>query len=160
MVDGQCNFHFWTDARYSDAVVNSMIAALRQNLKNYGAQGITLIGHSGGGTLAMLMAERMPEVDQVVTLAGNLDIQAWAGYHYFSALNNSLNPAIEIKAAKPAKQIHYMGDKDDNIPPALAQDFLTRIGQQGKILGGFDHNCCWQEKWPELLLEIDRQMQK
>ena len=160
MVDEKCNFHWWTDARYSEDVVASMIDALRQNLKNYTVHGVTLIGHSGGGALATLMAERMPEVDQLVTLAGNLDTQAWTRYHHFSALNNSLNPAVEIKAAKPQKQIHFMGAKDDNIPPALAQDFLAKIGLQGKILTEADHNCCWELRWPELLLEIEKQMRK
>jgi hypothetical protein len=160
MIDEQCSFHWWTDARYSDAVVNSMIDALRQHLKKYAFRGITLIGHSGGGTLAMLMAERMSEVDQLVTLAGNLDTKAWTRYHHFTSLDNSLNPAEEIKTAKPEKQIHLMGAKDDNIPSALAQDFLAKIGQRGKIIEGADHNCCWQSRWPELLLEIDKQMQQ
>ena len=160
MTDEKCNFHWWTDARYSDDVVTSMVDALRHSLKIYSFQGVTLIGHSGGGTLAMLMAARMPEVDQLVTLAGNLDTQTWTRYHHFSALSNSLNPAVEIKIAKPEKQLHFMGAKDDNIPPALAQDFLTKIGQQGKVLEGADHNCCWQSRWPELLFEIDKQMRK
>jgi len=157
MADEQCNYHWWTDARYSDAVVSSMIDALRQNLKKYTFQGVTLIGHSGGGTLAMLMSERMPEVDQLVTLAGNLDTQAWARYHHFTPLNNSLNPATTIKTATPIKQLHFMGSKDDNIPPTLGQRFLTQIGQQGRVIENFDHSCCWYSRWQELLLEIDKQ---
>jgi hypothetical protein len=157
MADEQCNFHWWTDARYSDSVVNSMIDALRQNLKKYAFQSVTLIGHSGGGTLAMLMSERMPEVDQLVTLAGNLDTQAWARHHHFTQLSNSLNPATKIKTSIPAKQLHFMGKRDDNIPPSLGQNFLSQIGQQGKIIEGFDHSCCWDSRWQELLLEIDTQ---
>ena len=157
MADEQCNFLWWTDARYSDAVVNSMIDALRQHLKKYAFQGVTLIGHSGGGTLAMLMSERMPEVDQLVTLAGNLDTEAWARYHHFTQLRNSLNPATTIKTAKPVKQLHFMGQKDDNIPPSLGQNFLTQIGQQGKVIEGFDHSCCWSSRWQELLVEINQQ---
>lgn len=160
MIDEQCNFHWWTDARYSDAVVTSMIDALRQNLKKYAFQGITLIGHSGGGTLATLMAERMPEVDQLVTLAGNLDTQAWARYHHYTPLNNSLNPATTIKSPAPSKQLHFMGAKDDNIPPSLSQEFLTRIGHQGKIIEEVDHSCCWDSRWPELLVEINNQILK
>lgn len=160
MADQECNFHWWTDARYSDAVVTSMIDALRQNLKNYEFRGITLIGHSGGGTLAMLMAERMPEVDQLVTLAGNLDTQAWTRYHHFTPLYNSLNPAEHVKTASPVKQIHFMGDKDDNIPPGLSLDFLQKINQEQKVIKNFDHNCCWQLRWPELLKKIEMQMEK
>lgn len=159
MEDNLCDFHLWTDARYSAAVVTSMVDALRQHTKNHQYQGITLIGHSGGGTIATLMAVRMPEVDQLITLAGNLDTQAWTSLHHYSALRNSLNPADEIERAQPKKQIHFMGDKDDNIPPELAKDFLAKIGQQSTILEGADHNCCWQIHWQELLLKIDMQMQ-
>lgn len=159
MEDNLCDFHLWTDARYSDAVVTSIVDALRQHTKEHQYQGITLIGHSGGGTIATLMAARMPEVDQLITLAGNLDIQAWTSLHHYSALNNSLNPADEIKRAQPKNQIHFMGDKDDNIPPTLAKDFLAKIGEQSEILKDADHNCCWQMHWQELLLKINAQMQ-
>ncbi len=159
MEDNLCDFHLWTDARYSDAVVTSMVDALRQYTRNHQYHGITLIGHSGGGTIATLMAARMPEVDQLVTLAGNLDIQAWTSLHHYSSLSKSLNPADKIDRAQPKKQIHFMGEKDDNIPPALAKDFLAKIGQQGEILKDADHNCCWQLHWQELLVKIDKQMQ-
>lgn len=159
MEDNLCDFHLWTDARYSDAVVTSMVDALRQHTKNNHHQGITLIGHSGGGTIATLMAARMPEVDQLVTLAANLDVKAWTQLHHYSALNNSLSPVDIVERAQPNKQIHFMGAKDDNIPPALAQNFLAKIGQQGIILEGADHNCCWQLRWQELLLQINAQMQ-
>ncbi|RYY04646.1 MAG: alpha/beta hydrolase [Gammaproteobacteria bacterium] len=158
MADNLCDYHYWTDARYSDAIVTSMTNVLRQQIGNHHYNGITLIGHSGGGALVMLMAARMPEVDQVVTLAGNLDTKAWTRYHHFSTLKNSLNPADLNKTVLPARQLHFMGDKDDNIPPVLMQYFLTRIGQQGKILEGADHNCCWQLRWQELLLQIDKQI--
>ncbi|MET0355698.1 MAG: alpha/beta fold hydrolase [Cellvibrio sp.] len=157
MADEKCNFHWWTDARYSDEVVTSMVDTLRQHLKNHPARGVTLIGHSGGGTIATLMAQRMPEVDQLVTLAANLDTQAWTRYHHFTPLRNSLNPAAEIKTATPLKQIHFMGNKDKNIPPELAYDFLTSIGQQANIIKDADHNCCWEEQWPSLLLQIEQQ---
>ena len=148
MEDNLCDFHLWTDARYSDAVVSSMVDALRQHTKNHQYQGITLIGHSGGGTIATLMAARMPEVDQLITLAANLDIQAWTILHHYSALNNSLNPADLHSLA--TKQIHYGGDKDDNIPPALSYDFLARIGQSIRVVKDADHNCCWYARWAEL----------
>jgi hypothetical protein len=122
-----------------------------------GVQTFTLNG-SGGGTLAVLMAERMPEVDQLVTIAANLDTHAWTRYDHFSTMSNSLNPATEIKTATPIKQIHFMGTKDDNIPPELGYDFLTRIGQQAQLIDNADHNCCWRVQWPALLLKIEQQI--
>lgn len=158
MADAKCNARMWTSARYSDEVVNSMVAALRHYLGTHKTQGITLIGHSGGGALAMLMAARMNEVDQVVTLAGNLDTQAWTSLHYYTPLKASLNPADLTASALPAKQLHFVGDRDNMVPPELGQAFLQRIGQPMQILPNADHNCCWFAQWNQLLERINRQM--
>lgn len=158
MADEQCAARLWTAARYSDEVVKSMVNALRQHLAAHPAHGVTLIGHSGGGTLAVLMAARMGEVDQVVTLAGNLDIPAWTHLHHYTSLKNSLNPADLPARALPTKQIHFGGDKDDNIPPALSQKFLAQMGQSMRIINNADHNCCWLAHWNELLAQINQQI--
>jgi len=156
MDDPLCEKRYWTTARYSDSVVTSMINALQQYLADHPSKHITLLGHSGGGTLVMLMAARMAQVDQVVTLAGNLDINAWTSLHHYTPLNESLNPAELSKL--PAKQLHYGGDKDDNIPPELSYDFLARIGQSMHVIKDADHNCCWYQHWGEMLNEINQQM--
>ncbi len=156
MQDALCNSRYWTSARYSEEVTNSMIAALREYLSTHPHQGISLIGHSGGGTLAVLMAARMPEVDQVVTLAGNLDIAAWVRLHHYTPLKYSLNPA-DLNLIH-TKQLHFGGDKDDNIPPALSAAWLKSMGQSMHVLKDADHNCCWQKHWNNLLAHINQQM--
>jgi hypothetical protein len=156
MRDTQCNPNYWTSARYSEDVVNSMIAALQQHLSTHPRHGISLIGHSGGGTLAMLMAARMPEVDQVVTLAGNLDIKAWADLHHYTPLHHSLNPADLVILY--AKQLHFGGENDGNIPPRLSETWLTSMGQTMHIIKDADHTCCWQQHWNNLLTQINQQM--
>lgn len=158
LADKQCNAKLWTSARYSEEIVTSMVDALRQHVATHSAHGITLIGHSGGGTLVMLMAARMSEVDQIVTLAGNLDIQRWTRLHHYTPLKDSLNPADLAANSLPRKQIHFGGDKDDNIPPALSDEFLGRLGQPMRIVNGADHNCCWIAQWSDLLALINQQM--
>jgi hypothetical protein len=145
MHDAQCVPRHWTSARYSEEIVRSMIAALRQYLSNNPYQSISIIGHSGGGTLAVLMAARMAEVDQVVTLAGNLDLKAWTRLHHYTPLKHSLNPAnLNVLLAK---QLHFAGDKDDNIPPALSEPWLKSMGQTLHIIKDANHNCCWLQHW-------------
>ncbi|RYZ94226.1 MAG: hypothetical protein EOO68_20665 [Moraxellaceae bacterium] len=156
--DAQCNPGLWTTARYSEDVVNSMVEALRQYLSLHPAMGITLIGHSGGGAIAMLMAARMSEVDQVVTLAGNVDTRAWTRLHHYAPLKESLNPASLSVHSLPEKQIHIGGDKDDMVPPALGHEFLNRIGQHMMIIRDADHNCCWLRHWADVLTQINQQM--
>ena len=69
----------WTSARYGDEAVASMAAALRPDLAmESGYDRVVWVGHSGGGALAMLLAERVPETTAVVTIAADLDTEAWA----------------------------------------------------------------------------------
>lgn len=158
MHDALCNKQYWTTSRYSEAVVASMVDALRAHLAQHPSKGVTLLGHSGGGTIAMLMAARMPEVDQLITLAGNLDITAWTKLHHYTPLRDSLNPAELIHSAQPQQQLHFGGDKDDNIPPELSDALLKRLGKPMQILPNADHGCCWQMQWRELLTQINQQM--
>lgn len=152
--DTACDASLWTNARYSDKVVMSMVDALRQSMANMEYAQLTLIGHSGGGTLALLMAQQMPEVDQVVTIAANLDVDAWVKHHHYSALTESLDPAL-ITTPRPQRQHHYGGSKDTIVPPALNQAFLTRVEQRLIVIEGFDHHCCWIDYWPTLLEQIE-----
>lgn len=156
MADNACNVEFWTSARYSEKIVTSMVVALRQHLSTHPYQGISLIGHSGGGTLAVLMAARMPEVDQVVTLAGNLDIAAWANLHNYTPLKHSLNPA-DLNLIH-TKQLHFGGDRDKNVPPSLGAAWLNSMGQTMHIIKNADHNCCWLTHWNQILIQINQQM--
>ena len=150
LADTGCESDLWTSARYSETVVASMVDALRQLLAERHYEQLTLIGYSGGGTIATLMAQRMPEVTQLVTIAANLDVDAWTRHHHYSPLTKSLNPA-EFTITQPKLQYHFFGSKDQVVPPSLAQDWLKTQGQSPRIVEGFDHRCCWQQKWPELL---------
>lgn len=150
LTDTGCESGLWTSARYSETVIASMVNALRQLLEERHYEQLALIGYSGGGTIATLMAQRMPEVTQLVTIAANLDVDAWTRHHHYSPLIESLNPA-EFTIARPKVQYHFFGSKDPVVPPSLAQDWLKTQGHPPRIIEGFDHRCCWQQKWPELL---------
>lgn len=148
--DTGCDTSLWTSARYSQKVIDSMVHALRQLLSNTHYDQVTLIGHSGGGTIAMLMAQQMPEVHQLITVAANLDVAAWVKHHHYSALHQSLDPAT-IHSPRPLVQRHYGGGKDQIVPVQLNQAFLTRIRQPLIVKDDFDHHCCWIAYWPSLL---------
>ena len=66
-----------------------MVAALRSFLSVHPYPHVVLIGYSGGGTLAWLMASRIPETTRVVTIAANLDIDEWTRIHGDSPLSGS-----------------------------------------------------------------------
>lgn len=155
--DTACAPAMWTDRRYSEAVVASMSAALDRLSSDYSA--LVLLGHSGGGTLAMLIAERHPKVEAVVTVAANLDTERWSALHKYQALTGSLNPAGRPPLPPRIRQLHFAGGEDDNVPPGLVRGAL--VHQQSasfKVFPKQDHSCCWREAWPEILgaLAADR----
>jgi hypothetical protein len=147
-----CSPALWTDGRYSDAVVSSMVAAVEVVLAESAADRVVLIGYSGGGVLALLVAERVKRVDTVVTIAANLDIAAWTALHGYSALSTSVNPAHVSTWREGLRQIHLVGQNDRNVPPQLVRDFAANLpGVEVRQFEGFDHRCCWVDVWPALL---------
>ncbi|MDV3242487.1 MAG: alpha/beta hydrolase [Methylocaldum sp.] len=145
-----CSPALWTHRRYGPEVVDSLAHALRSFLSKNRFERLVLFGHSGGGALAVLLAPRFPETSAVVTLAGNLDIEAWTAHHGYSPLAGSLNPA-EIKV-KGVIEYHYLGETDRVVPPSVFEPIAKRRPQaQVFVLPNFDHHCCWQEVWKGIL---------
>ena len=150
--DRLCNPWVWTHGRYSMTVVTSMVAALRGFLSVHPYPNIVLIGYSGGGTLAWLMASRIPETTRVITIAANLDIAEWTRIHGYSPLSGSLDPALAPDLAPAIDQLHYVGGRDTNVSPSIARAFARRHPEAHVIeIPEFDHRCCWIERWPELV---------
>ncbi|MBK7665486.1 MAG: alpha/beta hydrolase [Sterolibacteriaceae bacterium] len=147
-----CNPLVWTHARYSAAVVDSMARALAGFLRDQRFDRVVLIGYSGGGTLAVLLADRLPQVASVITLAGNLDLAGWTALHGYSPLAGSLDPLERVRRTPPPREFHLLGSRDANVPPALAARYAARFPEASLIeLEGFDHHCCWEAQWRSLL---------
>jgi pimeloyl-ACP methyl ester carboxylesterase len=146
-----CRPALWTRDRYGPEVVQSMVSAIDRTLPPSERPPITLIGYSGGGVLAMLIAERLEGVDQVITVAANLDIDAWTDHHGYSRLTGSLNPARQTPLDPRIRQIHLSGDRDREVPPWTIERFrAVNPDATFKNISGFDHRCCWIEQWPRI----------
>lgn len=149
-----CEPVYWTTRRFSESVVASMAAALDEATAVARERQFVLVGHSGGGTLAMLLAQRLARVKAVVTLAGNLDVEAWTAHHGYSPLTGSLNP-VEFGPLQPqVLQIHYAGGQDQLIPARLIRDAAQTTGGRYVLYEQFDHACCWSEVWPSVLEQL------
>ncbi|HYE34284.1 alpha/beta hydrolase [Methylocaldum sp.] len=148
--DSGCSPVLWTHRRYGPEVIDGLADALQSFLRNRAFSELVLFGHSGGGALAVLLAPRFPQTSAVVTLAGNLDIDAWTAYHGYSPLAGSLNPA-ETKTNGIA-EYHYFGETDRSIPPSVFEPVAKRRPHARVfVLPDFDHRCCWQEVWKDVL---------
>jgi pimeloyl-ACP methyl ester carboxylesterase len=160
-----CGPELWTSARYGESVTASMTAALERALGQ--VQGrtsgsdtgprLTLIGYSGGGVLAMLMAPRLPGVCRVVTVAANLDIDAWTGLHGYTRLAGSLSPARQPPLPARIRELHLAGGRDPRVPARLTREAAGgRWAGRLMVYPEFDHACCWEGAWPSILRSMER----
>ena len=150
--DPACAPQWWTDRRYAPEVVASLAEVVGAEISARGARRVTLIGFSGGGVLAMLLAPELPQVSRVITVAANLDVAAWTAHHGYPPLTASLNPATRPPLGPRIAQTHYLGERDSSVPPSLLAALRTRTADADwRVVPGFDHHCCWAERWPVLL---------
>jgi hypothetical protein len=145
-----CHPALWTRARYSQQVVDLMVNALvfHPELASYDEW--VLIGHSGGGTLAYLMAQQLPKVDKVIAISSNLDVNAWVEYHQYAPLDQSLDPA-KLQSKKRLELVYLAGGKDKNVPLELNRTFLNKVNAQIILRDEYDHKCCWEKEWRKIL---------
>jgi len=157
-----CGPRYWSSHRYADTVVAAVDAALERTIESvpeWQAAGerprIGLVGYSGGGTLAALVAARRHDVEWLVTVAANLDHAAWTRLHRLAPLEGSLNPVDFVARLRRLPQLHLVGERDENVPSAILEAYLERLGPapaaRAAVVPGFDHGCCWQRLWPKPL---------
>jgi len=152
--DSNCQNELWTSHRYSEQVVDSMTSALQKMLN--ANQSLVLLGHSGGGTIAMLMAARISQVKTVVTITGNLNTDAWSQLHGHTPLHGSLNPYRQPALSATIKQFHIAGGQDKNIPANLIKSAVMQQSNTKYLyFPEQSHNCCWEQFWPHILSKIN-----
>lgn len=161
-----CDGYYWTNGRYSQAVITATSAALDQLKAQAKAQSLVLVGYSGGATVALLVAAQRRDIAQVITVAGNLNPDAWTQLHQVSPLTGSLNPMNYLPQLRQIPQIHFVGMQDTNTPPALAQEFMqqlhqaspeqTSVTQELILLPNYTHDCCWSKDWPARISQARR----
>lgn len=146
--DPKCNVAYWTSHRFAPEVIESLSEAIDR-----AAQGkpLHLVGYSGGGAIAALLAERRDDVLSLRTVAGNLDSDALNRYHGVSPTPQSLNAISEAAKLHGVAQVHYVGEMDPIVPASIASDFLKAQGASvcAKIVTvpGASHEAGWVGFW-------------
>jgi dienelactone hydrolase len=141
-----CSQKYWTSHRFSSEVIKSQNIALDKLKITTGASKLRLIGYSGGGAIASLLAAYRDDVTQLITVAGNLDHQAWTTYHRLTPLHGSLNPVDVRSQIAHIPQVHFIGENDTVVPAEVVKRFIefNPPNTQVKLIPGADHNCCWE----------------
>lgn len=160
-LDPACTPADYTFGRYSVRVLDSLAIALAPQLP--AGSEVVLVGHSGGGALAMLLAARWAQVPGlrqhklvgVVTLAANLDVAGWAQLHGYTPLFGSLDPALQPALPNTVRQLHFAGGRDAAVPEAIVRSGLRRQPTaEVRVIEAFDHRCCWLREWPAVITEV------
>lgn len=153
--DSQCSSKDWSTHRFSSDVIQSYQEALDNLKKLYKIDSYTLVGYSGGGTIATLITASRNDVKKLITVAGNLDPYKWVMYHRISQLDGSLNPINYTQELESIHQLHLIGKEDKVIPPEIFFSYLEHFSNTSnihyKIFENVSHNHGWEKIYEKLL---------
>ncbi len=151
-----CDFPYWTGKRFAPEVVRSVGEAIGLIAAQTPGQKVHLVGYSGGGAVAVLVAAERDDVASIRTVAGNLDHAEVNRLGRVSPLSGSLNPIDAAARVAHIPQIHFAGSSDTVVPPAIAERFRRASGSPCvsiRIVAGNTHEDGWRLRWPALLGE-------
>jgi pimeloyl-ACP methyl ester carboxylesterase len=150
--DRRCTTKNWTTGRFSRdsvAAIDDAIERARDPQRP-----LVLVGYSGGGVIAALVAARRRDVSLLITLAAPLDIADWTHRMALSPLDGSDSPADQASSLARIPQIHFAGQRDRTVPVETIQSFIDKLGASARAkliaIPDFDHRCCWLRDWPRL----------
>ena len=141
------NHQYWTNKRMSDDsvhAINDVINSINNKQK------FSLVGYSGGGGIAVLVAARNYMVGDIITLAGNLDHKAFTTHHNVTPMIGSLNPIDYATQVRHIPQLHISGGKDPIIPPFIADKFVQKASSscvKQQIFEDVSHKDGWKKIW-------------
>lgn len=150
----RCGVPYWTGKRFAPEVVASIDQAVSHFAAKVPGQRIHLIGYSGGGALAVLVAARRTDVASIRTVAGNLDHALVSRLHDVSSMPQSENAIDFAQQVASIPQVHFSGADDTVVPPIVAQRFVDATGNrcaQARTVPGITHGGDWHRLWPLLL---------
>lgn len=152
----RCAVVYWTSKRFAEEVVAAIDQAVSDYARQVPGQKINLVGYSGGGAIAVLIAARRHDVATLRTVAGNLDTAEVNRLHRVTPMPESLNPIDVASNIRNVPQIHYYGSDDQIVPGDIALRFANAVGgrcTQVREVVGMGHDSDWVRVWSGLLGE-------
>ncbi|VTP79138.1 Uncharacterised protein [Leclercia adecarboxylata] len=138
-----CRVNIWTQDRFSPVVIDAMSEALNQIVLRYPRVQLDLVGYSGGGNIAALLAERRSDVRSLRTVAGNLDVAYVNAIHHVTPMPTAEN-AIDScsRASRPAADpLQWRGRH--HRAACCRPTFSTGSGGEVRANGSGQRNGAW-----------------
>jgi len=156
--DPLCEPKYWTSHRFSKEVRQAILEAIEYYQHQSKATSITLIGYSGGATLAVFAIPNLKIPTRLITIAGDLSHKDMQIYHKSSALLDDCDPITLASKLINIPQVHWIGKKDTVVPPNIATLFTQMqkgsLCWQIKVAPNTTHHQGWIDAWPEYLKVI------
>ena len=149
-ITSNCSPEYWTSHRYGEKVLNSYHAVLNQIRKSYNIKNFEIVGYSGGGVIAALLAGQRHDVSRLTTVASNLDHFKWTQHHKVSPLKGSLDLYSNDLDFATIVQRHFWGAQDEIVNYEMNKVLLEKLDNtylKYYIYEQFNHSCCWVENW-------------
>lgn len=147
-----CRPDHWTTHRFDDPLVTALAAGLDTLKERTGARRLKLIGHSGGGVMAVLLAQNRTDVAGVATFMAPLDLAEWVRRLDITPLLGR-DPMAAPRLSVPS--IHVAGGRDAIVPKAIVRRYVAAKGGEYLEWPQADHAC-----WPlESALRVLEELQ-
>jgi predicted esterase len=160
----QCSNSLWTDARFgqealliSNQALDSLVTTIKKeySIPLSSPLELNLVGYSGGGVMATLLASQRSDVVCLNSLASPLDIEVWTKLQKVAPLLQSFNPAFPDERLTRIPQMHWFGAKDRVVPPQALGRYhnwspTLELAQVVKVIPSFNHHDFWVQEWPNL----------
>ena len=144
-----CDPALWMHKRFAPEVVATFDRELTRLQARLGTKHLRLVGYSGGGVIAALLAARRSDVQQLGTVAAPLALLAWTTWHDLSPFPDRSDPLHQSGVMPPSQ--HWVGQGDKVVPPSIVAQFIATKGGHMTVVQGYDHQCCWARDWAHLI---------
>lgn len=153
-----CDVKYWTSDRMAPEVIEAYAHALNQLQQIYSIRQFRLVGFSGGGGIAVLLAAKLQQQDHnavidLRTVAGNIDHKRWTQSLNLIPLTGSLNPADSASGLADLPQIHFIGKDDLVVPSEVYRSYQAQMNDKSctkALIEPASHVRGWSELWKDL----------
>jgi hypothetical protein len=151
--DPACADPAWSNGLLAERIITGINRAIDHIVVVFPHPHINLVGYSGGGAVATVLAARRHDVVSLRTIAGNLDPDASNRYHAADPQDDFIAPMEVASRLALLPQEHFVGDKDYFVPPFLTENFIKAIGPSRCVhvthIENATHKTGWESFWEQ-----------